>query len=316
MNILSIVIPMFNEQENIEKCIKVLKQQTNQNFNTIFVDDGSKDCTKELLKKYLADDIEFTYEIIEQKNRGAAEARRTGTKKSESDYILFFDCDDILSNDMVDEVYKIYNENQDVDIIMPNMSIQKKNKEWYKFIFYTRDEVLSSSDCLLASIDGWQVHGCFTVKKEIILKSYDDYLEYNKKNENYINNDEIVTRLNFSNSKKIIRCNGVYYYNYNESSTTKKLNDQRYLMIKNASILYNLYSNNAQIQSSVSNEIVSVLWGSFRYMQQYKKEINNIKDWKKTIKEYVNHFNYFKIFSNIDFKKKVQLTILKLINIF
>ena len=316
MNILSIVIPMFNEQENIEKCVKALKQQTNQNFDVIFVDDGSTDCTKELLKKYLVDAIEFKYKIIEQKNSGAAEARRAGTKKSETDYILFFDCDDILSNNMVEEVYRIYNENQDVDMIIPNMYIQKKNKEWDEFIFYTKDKFLSSSDCLLASIDGWQVHGCFTVKREIILKSHDDYLEYNKNDENYINNDEVITRLNFSNSKKIIRCNGVYYYNYNGLSTTKKINSKKYLMINNALILYEIYSKNPKINNAIKAELVSSIWANFRYTYKYRKQLSSLEESIKQTSQATDKIVYLDFFSDIVFKKKIQLSILKVANLF
>ena len=316
MNILTIIIPMFNEQENIEKCVKALKQQTNQNFDVIFIDDGSVDCTKEILKKCLVDDVEFESKIIEQKNKGAAEARRAGTKKSETDYILFFDCDDILSNDMVDEVYRIYNENQDVDMIIPNMFIQKKNKEWEEFVFYTKDKVLSSSDCLLASIDGWQVHGCFTVKKEIILKSHDEYLEYNKNNENYINNDEVITRLNFSNSKKVVRCNGIYYYNYNDSSTTKKINSKKYLMINNALILYDLYSKDSKINSAVKAELVSSIWRNFRYTYRYKKQLSSFEESIEQTSHAIDKIAYLNFFPDIVIKKKIQLSILKIVNLF
>lgn len=316
MNILSIIVPIFNEQENIEECVKVLKKQTNQKFNVIFVDDGSTDCTKKILKKYLADDIEFTYDIIEQKNRGAAEARRTGVKKSQTDYILFFDCDDILSNDMVDEVYRVYNENQDVDLIIPNMSIQKKNKEWEGVTFYTKDKHLSSSQCLLASIDGWQIHGCFTVTKEIILKSHDDYLKYNKNNENYVNNDEIITRLIFSNSKKIIRCNGVYYYNYNDSSTTKRINSKKYLMVNNALILYEIYSKDPEISSAVKAELVSCIWGNFRYTYKHRKQLNNLKEFIEKTSQATNKIIYLDFIPDIVFKKRIQLSILKIVNLF
>lgn len=48
--------------------------------------------------------------------------------------------------------------------------------------------------------------------------------KYNKNGENYINNDEVITKLNFLNARNVRVCEGIYYYNFNTNSTTKKAN--------------------------------------------------------------------------------------------
>ena len=241
MNLLTIIIPMFNEQDNIENCINSLTKQSNQNFVAIFIDDGSSDSTLLRLKRYLNQGISFEYKIIEQINKGAAAARQAGIKMSKTKFIMYFDCDDDISSDIIEHIYKEYNKNNDIDIVIPNMSIQKANGDWCDFHFYTGDIKLEPLDCVKESLRNWGVHGCFAIKKSIIIKSYEDYYSYNVNRENYINNDEVITRLNFSNSKEIVRIDSTYYYKHNLYSTTKKINNKKYLTIKNSIILNEIY---------------------------------------------------------------------------
>ena len=308
---------MFNEKKNIKNCLDILKNQNSQDFEAIFIDDGSTDGTIELLDKYLNElSIKFEYKILKQENRGAAAARKLGIEHSTKDYIIFYDCDDVVSNDMISNFYYIYRNNKDLDILMPDMYIENKVKEWKKFAFYTDDIMLDATECVIESLNGWRVHGCITIKKSIILKSYSDYLKYNTANVNYGNNDEVITRLNFSNSLKIMRTNSKYYYCFNNESTTKKINEKKYLTIKNALILDMIYSDNTEIESSVKNELIAVIWANSRYMHQYKAEFNNIIEWEKVIGESIVKLNYLELVSKINLKKKIQLTILKLINLF
>lgn len=317
MNIISVIIPMFNEKKNIKNCLDILKNQNSQDFEAIFIDDGSTDGTIELLDKYLNElSIKFEYKILKQENRGAAAARKLGIEHSTKDYIIFYDCDDVVSNDMISNFYYIYRNNKDLDILMPDMYIENKVKEWKKFAFYTDDIMLDPTECVIESLNGWRVHGCITIKKSIILKSYSDYLKYNTANVNYGNNDEVITRLNFSNSLKIMRTNSKYYYCFNNESTTKKINEKKYLTIKNALILDMIYSDNTEIESSVKNELIAVIWANSRYMHQYKAEFNNIIEWEKVIGESIVKLNYLELVSKINLKKKIQLAILKLINLF
>lgn len=317
MNIISVIIPMFNEQKNIKNCLDTLKNQNSQAFEAIFIDDGSTDGTIELLDKYLNElSIKFEYKILKQENSGAAEARKMGIEHSAKDYIIFYDCDDVISNDMISNFYNVYRSHKDLDILMPDMYIENKVKEWKEFAFYTDDIMLDSTECVIESLNGWRVHGCITIKKSIILKSYSDYLKYNTANVNYGNNDEVITRLNFSNSLKIMRTNSKYYYCFNNASTTKKINENRYLAISNAFILNDIYFKSNLIEASVRNELIAVLWGSVFYMMKYRSELNNIKNWKKNITESIDKIDYFESLLKVEFKRKVQLTFLKINKVF
>lgn len=316
MNLVSIIVPMYNEELNIESCINFLKKQKTQDFDVFFIDDGSEDRTVEKLEQILELGVQFNYKIIKQSNQGAATARKAGIDCALTEYIMIFDCDDKLSSNLVSEVYEIYNNYIDVDIILPDMYIENINKVWSEFVFYTTDINLSSVDCVKYSLNGWRVHGFMVVKKSIFSKSYSDYMQHNNYNKNYINNDEVITRLNFSNSRNIIRSEAIYYYCYNNLSTTKKVNKNKYLMIENAIIIKNYYSNNSTIRVSANEELIAVVWGVVIYMYKNKTELDNLIEWNKTINNAIKKIDYIDSLIHLGIKKKIQLTILKLLNLF
>lgn len=316
MNSVSIIIPMYNEELNIRECIESLAMQTNKNFDVIFIDDGSDDNTIKKLEEIISEGIELTYKVIRQNNSGAAAARKAGIEQSSTDYIMVLDCDDKLSNNSVEEMYRILDTYNDVDIIMPDMYMQNLKREWEEFIFYTKDLELNYLDCINYSLDAWKIHGFMTIKKSIINKSYDDYSQYNIHNVNYINNDEVLTRFNFSNSRTIIRSKSIYYYSYNDSSTTKKINKNKYLMIVNAFILKDFYSKNDYIKQKSYNNLIAVIWGVMIYMNKNKSKLDNLAEWRKTISDSIQKIDYKIFYSQLNVKKKMQLSILKTVNLF
>lgn len=317
MNLVSIIVPMYNEEKNIESCIDVLKNQTNQNFDVVFINDGSIDNTLEKLKNYLSLSIQFNYKIIEQKNQGAAAARKKGIDQTLTNFIMILDCDDKISNNLIEEIYITHTKYNNVDIIIPNMHIQKKSGSWNQLKFYTQDCFLNSKECIKNSLGGWKVHGCFAIKKEIFLKSYSIYKKYNIKNENFINNDEVITRLNFLYSKIIIKIDANYYYCYNSLSTTKKINEKKYLMINNSIILNKIFEKDNEVSIKTKSELLSILWSINLYMYKHRSKIKKIDNWTNELKKALSHFNYFDVISTrLALKKKVQLIILKILYLF
>lgn len=311
--LVTVIIPMYNESMNIEKCIKNLCEQTNQNFEVIFVDDGSKDGTLQKLKGLLTTDIKFNYKIKSQKNKGAASARKNGIESAETQYIMMLDCDDMLSINAIEEVYSIYNYNTDVDVIVPNMLMQKQDGKWNKLEIYTDELMLDPIDCVKNSLGGWYIHGCLTIRKEIFLKSYKDYFKFNPGDENFINNDEVLTRLNFLNSRIIIRSSSSYFYYFNENSTTKKVNQSRYLMVKNAFILNAILIKYNDLGFLSVQEIISVIWSINFYKFQNYTKIVNINEWNYLIKESLNKVVDMKVFFRLSLKKRFQFLILRII---
>ena len=105
MPLISIVMPVFNEEKYIRECLDGLVNQTLTDIEIICVDDGSTDCTLSILHEYAAMDDRIR--VLQQSNSGAGIARNYGRTVASGDYIIFLDSDDIYEPDMLEKLYRI-----------------------------------------------------------------------------------------------------------------------------------------------------------------------------------------------------------------
>lgn len=113
----SIIIPAYNCEEMIEKCLNSLLQQTYKNIEIFVINDGSQDNTEKVLEKYKALDERII--VIHKENSGVSDTRNLGIKKSTGSYISFIDSDDWVENNMIEEMVKAL-EMHDVDFVRCN----------------------------------------------------------------------------------------------------------------------------------------------------------------------------------------------------
>ena len=100
---ISIIVAAYNVEMYIEKCIKSLIKQTFNNIEIVVVNDGSTDRTRDILEKYSS--IDNRIKIVNKKNEGLIEARKSGLKVASGEYIMFVDGDDWLKNDACELLY-------------------------------------------------------------------------------------------------------------------------------------------------------------------------------------------------------------------
>lgn len=102
--ILSVIIPVYNGEKYLERLIKVLKEQTFQKFEVLFIDDGSTDDTYRLCRNYA---VQYSHvRLIHTENNGVSHARNIGIKEAKGKWIQFMDVDDIIHNNMFSTFYK------------------------------------------------------------------------------------------------------------------------------------------------------------------------------------------------------------------
>ena len=111
---ISVIIPVYNTEKYIEKCLESLAKQTMQDFEVIIVNDGSTDNSKKVIKDYMKNsNLDIRY--LEKENGGLASARNYGVEKALGKYISFLDSDDYLDKNLFSNLEKYIDE--DIDLI-------------------------------------------------------------------------------------------------------------------------------------------------------------------------------------------------------
>ncbi len=94
MATISIILPIYNVEQYLERCLNSIMDQTFSDWNAILVNDGSTDNSLEIAERFAAKDSRFV--IINKKNGGLSDARNVGMSNSDSEYIMFVDTDDFI----------------------------------------------------------------------------------------------------------------------------------------------------------------------------------------------------------------------------
>lgn len=111
----SIIVPVYNSEEYLHKCVNSILKQTYINIQVILVDDGSTDKSPEICDYFTK--IDNRVEVIHKKNEGVSVARNQGIKAAMGECILFVDSDDYIDAKMVSSLLLVY-ENEDSDLIL------------------------------------------------------------------------------------------------------------------------------------------------------------------------------------------------------
>ena len=105
---ISVIVPVYNVEKYIERCVRSLFQQTLNDIEYIFVDDCGKDQSISLLKRVLEEypDKEECVQIIShERNLGSAAARHTGLQRAKGEYVIYCDSDDWVAENMYELLY-------------------------------------------------------------------------------------------------------------------------------------------------------------------------------------------------------------------
>lgn len=114
MDKVSIIIPVYNTEKYLEKCIKSVCNQTYQNLEIICVDDGSTDESGRILDRFAQ--VDKRIKVMHKANEGVSAARNDGLRIATGEWIGFVDSDDYIAEDMYEIMLKS-NENHRADII-------------------------------------------------------------------------------------------------------------------------------------------------------------------------------------------------------
>lgn len=292
MDLISIIVPVYNVEKYLEQCIDSLVNQTYKNIEIIIVNDGSTDSSGELCDKLAKRDSRIN--VVHKKNAGLGFARNTGLEFVKGKYVTFIDSDDFADVDLIENLYnEIILNNADTCIggfKRVNDDGKVLYKEKYKSVTYSGNEVVQElllrilgsspekSDAIRMSV--WNV--LFSV--EIIKNNNLKFCSERK----YISEDLIFDIDYYQHSKKTSIINScAYNYRVNNNSLTMKYRDDKFVKCR---FLYNEVCNKIK-ESSLSSDAI------LRLQRQYFVNIRTCIS-QENIK--VSRLNYNSAIKNID----------------
>lgn len=239
--LVSVIVPVYNSQETIERCVESILRQRNDNIEIILIDDGSRDNSVAVINDMCAKYSNLI--LIKQENMGAAQARNNGLDHAKGQYIVFVDSDDILLDDAIKILLDVAVKYK-ADLIQGGAAKIFQDgrvvpeKEHNEFIVLTREQAMENYICTAKPIVRFAVWGKL-FKKEL----FTNIRFENKRNHEDV---EIVAKL-INKAKKICYTPDMVYYNYisdgslsHRSYDLRKIND---LISTHNSIISILKSN-------------------------------------------------------------------------
>lgn len=201
----SIIVPIYNSENTIQRCIDSLIFQTYESIEILLIDDGSTDNSKKICEKYTKkENVEYYF----KSNGGVSSSRNLGIEKSTGKYIFFVDSDDTIDRDLIEMLIKEKN-SHDV-LVGCNINVFEKDRniiEERKNEYNTKEFIL---DILIGKIGGYCCGYLFEKKK---IKKFDTSTHYME--------DTIFLLDYLENEGKVKFCNSCYNYIVNNSSITK-----------------------------------------------------------------------------------------------
>lgn len=131
-SLISIIVPVYNTENYLEKCLYSLVNQTYKNIEIIIVDDGSPDNSMNIIQKFVLADNRV--KVISQKNQGLSGARNTGMNNTNGDYIMFIDSDDWIEIDTCEKAINA-SEKYNADVVFWSYIKEFSNSQKDNYLF-------------------------------------------------------------------------------------------------------------------------------------------------------------------------------------
>lgn len=200
MKKISIIVPVYNVEKYVEKCIQSLINQSYKNIEIILVDDGSNDRSNKILDEYAKVDSRIL--TIHQKNKGVSAARNAGLKVATGEYVGFVDPDDYVDYQMYETMLKKIELNMsDLAVCGFSKVTELSDKEE---IFEIKDELLSPKKCVE---DLFDFRGGYAIKPSVWNKLFRrDKIGDLKFDENIGISEDLKFVVQY-----ILKCNSIVY---------------------------------------------------------------------------------------------------------
>ena len=325
---ISVIIPVYNNEKTIYRCIDSLINQSFDNFEVILVNDGSTDLSKDICNEYANN--YFNISVVHKANGGVSSARNTGIKIANGEYIMFCDSDDYIEKNTLSRLYKqIKKEESDICISGAYWNFYDNNELYRTNICAYAENIsdytynISKYYMYMFRTSSILIQSCWSkLYKKSIITNNNIYF-----NENMICYEDFEFNLRFlSKSKKFSYIKDILYY-YNDSIISNPLKKRKKdNIVYEISKLYeswkefmNNIPNNLDIKNFMNNIFIELYMLPLKKIlltnnMKYKSKIDILIDLEndiyfKKLNEEVN-IRFFKILSILIKIRCYRLTLL------
>lgn len=275
MNKFSIIIPCYNAEEYIVRCLDNIMNQIYKNFEVIIINDGSTDRSLEIIKDY---QMRFkNIKCINQVNEGVACARNNGIKHINGNKFIFVDADDYINPYLLLYLNKTLEE-KDCDIVRYNANLITKKGEDNKKYFCRKFDIVEGKEALKLFVDGGIRYGplwLYCYDTNFFLSNKFQFLE-NKIHEDFYN----IYILSKASTIKGIDYIGYNYEKNNKSITSNKDKKSELIRAKDILFVYDYvikkleesFINKKEILDYIYDDVMMFLNIPLKYLKGDDKE--------------------------------------------
>lgn len=304
MEKISVIVPVYNVEKYLERCVDSILCQTYRNLEIILVDDGSKDNSPGICDSYCKKDKRV--KVIHKKNGGLSSARNVGINESTGKYMAFVDSDDFLEKNMYEIMYNLMIENNcnivtcSYKYVYDNGMIKKRCKEniQKKYSFFDAIKEMNL-------FDRFDMSACTKLfKKEL----FNDI----RFPEGKLSEDYYIMYLLFEKAGEVYYISDPFYnYFQRINSITKSVNiNNDFLLAAQEQMIYLENKYPKELKNIVRSAYVSANLTVYDfYLKNGVKCPNSvIKEFKNNIKQ---NYKYVKKSKMYGIKKRIQILLFK-----
>lgn len=319
---ISIVIPLYNVENYIIRCLNSFENQTYKNFELIIVNDGSTDNSRTLVEEYMIESS-MNISLIDQVNSGVSVARNNGLSKAMGDYICFVDSDDMVVDEYLEQLEKNLTLTESDLVICGIKTISAEHNQ--NVVYFDNNNIIemSTNEALLKFLNKKFISGMgsFIVRKKVLI---DNNLFFSE-SYRYSEDQELLWKLINHSNKITLNNNKLYLYRNRPNSAMTLVDNKRldglHLMV-NLEEYFKLYNPDFYIKYKkygVARWIWATLWQHASVSEEYESFKNAIKAYspREYLKNLLTYPNFkVKVSSGIFivFPKLYYIGVKKIIN--
>lgn len=147
--LVSVIIPVYQVEKYLDKCIYSVINQTYKNIEIILIDDGSKDNSSKICDKWLL--LDQRIKVLHCNNGGGGKSRNRGLNKASGEFIVFVDSDDYIHENMIECLYSYFS--NEVDIVECDYIETFDNNAKFEYEVTCRSKLYTSKEALIQNIN-------------------------------------------------------------------------------------------------------------------------------------------------------------------